>query len=915
MKPLDTCLLIVLLIALTVAESLGAIPGTTTVPGPIAPSSTGDTYASHYAQYGKGGFRSVLTIGERDAITTPRREQGMLVYVREDDSIYQLGTNLVSWTKWQGAGGSSQVIDSITQLLSLDTSKLTDGASFLVLGRTAAGDWGGDVRPCKWNATSTAATNSIFTFGSGTGRFEFSDSTMPFIRPEWSVAFSAADAATAITDATRLAGTNGVVQFSGGRLKSGRIYIDSSVTKRGSWRGQGDISAAEGGLFGDRTIIQLKDAANTNLVVIDGQVTFSFQGLVFDGNKANQSATEDLVQIKGTTAYYNLWIDQTKFNNSKGRALAIYDRPQVYVNSCSFAGNQGDSLWGTNIVDFVSHGTLIGKNLGSGFVGYNFTSLRLYTFDIFQNLGKNLRLECVPGYSGGFSELKDGRLQMSGEESLFLKGGFKVVDIDNVLMERANADSAVPYWVNGAASGTYSTMLITTNSAGNYPRELRFHNVKWGFAENIATKFPKYHIENNTPASINIHTFENPTFVNYTTPVVSPVNGLGNFNTTGMDLERASMFLTSQVPVTQRAMQRLTVGGPDVNTNYVMSVIGPIQLQESATPVQQWTITPDLVTKKLVIKHEIDGDPLWEMNGEGGFKQWVGGVPIAETDTNGFRVNGGGAIQFNITTNTVSVSNRLAVATAPATGFPLTVRGPVLLQNTSSPGSVQWTLNPDQSGTVFALKDNTDGDPAFFGETTGYFSMTATKGFIPPILTQTQEDAATFPNNATWINSTLNEYRRYKPGTGPVTIGGGGSGSVNVNGSSVSSPDFISSWGSKVANNAGKITFTQADPVTLTYAATLNPNLTNGVAFKVTLTGDATLGAVSNPVDDQPVRMYLRQDATGTRQVTLDTAGWKLPEEIPASFIATNANALTVVVGRYDSVLGKVRVEGFLTYQ
>lgn len=40
--------------------------------------------------YLKGGYRSVATIAERDAIKTAARKQGALVYVREDNTIYWL---------------------------------------------------------------------------------------------------------------------------------------------------------------------------------------------------------------------------------------------------------------------------------------------------------------------------------------------------------------------------------------------------------------------------------------------------------------------------------------------------------------------------------------------------------------------------------------------------------------------------------------------------------------------------------------------------------------------------------------------------------------------------------------------------------------------------------------------------------
>lgn len=54
--------------------------------------------------YQKGGYRSVATIAERDAIKTAARKQGMLCYVREDQVIYWLPDSTVAgaaaWKKF-----------------------------------------------------------------------------------------------------------------------------------------------------------------------------------------------------------------------------------------------------------------------------------------------------------------------------------------------------------------------------------------------------------------------------------------------------------------------------------------------------------------------------------------------------------------------------------------------------------------------------------------------------------------------------------------------------------------------------------------------------------------------------------------------------------------------------------------------
>jgi hypothetical protein len=74
----------------------------TNVVAPVVPLDTADVHPSHEARYGKGGYRTVATLAERDAIPAPRREAGMLVYVQADDKIYQLSADLLAWEEFSG---------------------------------------------------------------------------------------------------------------------------------------------------------------------------------------------------------------------------------------------------------------------------------------------------------------------------------------------------------------------------------------------------------------------------------------------------------------------------------------------------------------------------------------------------------------------------------------------------------------------------------------------------------------------------------------------------------------------------------------------------------------------------------------------------------------------------------------------
>ena len=87
----------------------------TNVASPIVPFTTDDTYATHEAKYGKGGFRTVQTIAERNSIPEARLEEGMLVYVVEDpDNIHTYQYINSEWTKSKMGSGVEKV-ESITE--------------------------------------------------------------------------------------------------------------------------------------------------------------------------------------------------------------------------------------------------------------------------------------------------------------------------------------------------------------------------------------------------------------------------------------------------------------------------------------------------------------------------------------------------------------------------------------------------------------------------------------------------------------------------------------------------------------------------------------------------------------------------------------------------------------------------------
>jgi hypothetical protein len=88
---------------------MSIIPGSVPFAGFIAPTDSTDTFPVFKPIYGLGGLRTVDTVADRDAISTARREQGMLVYTKADNSYYQLASGLTNsdWSNLNLTNGGS----------------------------------------------------------------------------------------------------------------------------------------------------------------------------------------------------------------------------------------------------------------------------------------------------------------------------------------------------------------------------------------------------------------------------------------------------------------------------------------------------------------------------------------------------------------------------------------------------------------------------------------------------------------------------------------------------------------------------------------------------------------------------------------------------------------------------------------
>jgi hypothetical protein len=113
---------------------------------------------------------------------------------------------------------------------------------------------------------------------------------------------------------------------------------------------------------------------------------------------------------------------------------------------------------------------------------------------------------------------------------------------------------------------------------------------------------------------------------------------------------------------------------------------------------------------------------------------------------------------------------------------------------------------------------------------------------------------------------------------------------------------------SPVAFNAG----TAPKVVALTYAATVTTDASAGDIFDLTLTGNVTLANPTNPVDGKTIRWRIRQDATGSRTVTLDNK-FNIPSSATSPLpFSTAASKTDVLAATYHAGRDKWDIIAFV---
>lgn len=101
---------------------------------------------------------------------------------------------------------------------------------------------------------------------------------------------------------------------------------------------------------------------------------------------------------------------------------------------------------------------------------------------------------------------------------------------------------------------------------------------------------------------------------------------------------------------------------------------------------------------------------------------------------------------------------------------------------------------------------------------------------------------------------------------------------------------------------------------TLTDAASIALDASLGNHFRVTLAGNRTLAAPTNPTDGQYIRIEVIQDATGSRTLTLTTGalGFAFGTDIPSITLTTTANLRDFIECVYNSTAQRWYVVRFV---
>jgi hypothetical protein len=123
-------------------------------------------------------------------------------------------------------------------------------------------------------------------------------------------------------------------------------------------------------------------------------------------------------------------------------------------------------------------------------------------------------------------------------------------------------------------------------------------------------------------------------------------------------------------------------------------------------------------------------------------------------------------------------------------------------------------------------------------------------------------------------------------------------GNLTVNGNSIisaSNGNIVLAPNGTGKTRVNAINYNEGAIYTVTYGATITPDVTNGNTQQVTLTGNVTFSAFTTPVAGQSLTLIVKQDATGSRTLTstMKFAGG-------TKTLTTAANSVDIISVYYD---------------
>ena len=373
----------------------------TNLAAPVVPFTTDDTFPTHYAKYGKGGYRTVATITERDGIFTALREEGMEVYVVETSKKYAL-VGGISNTNW--VERISNVAGSNTQVMFNDNGVLAGSADLTYNKLSRVFKAGNTIREVSSSQFLHGAGNSFVTgaFNLGVGFNALKSVTSG--ENNIAVGGEALNSVTTGYGNTALGygalgNGNGILNFGLG-YEAGRDCTGIRNIFLGSYAGNTETSIS------NRLIVETHQTRNSNKdYLIEGD--FNYRWIRFNGalrkRVVNITSTSSLNSGTATSATTNSVTDTTKtfvtneFQNKfliitggvgVGQAMLITSNTATTITTTKNFTITPDN---TSIYKIISGTTLLGENLNTE-----------YFFDLTtEDYVVNLPTIDATNYSGG----------------------------------------------------------------------------------------------------------------------------------------------------------------------------------------------------------------------------------------------------------------------------------------------------------------------------------------------------------------------------------------------------------------------------------------------------------------------------------------------------------------------------------